>query len=89
MSKTKKQKGVNIIQKNVDKFQSIITGLEKGEKLCDVDITKNKKIIEALNAQNSVIKESKSLASTFRTNLSNMLKVPAKDADDVEKKKDK
>ena len=83
MSRTKK--GVNLIKKNVSKFQSIITGLEKGIELCEKDVNTNGIKIQKLTDENKIIEESKTLASTFKTNLSNMLKIPTSTS---EKKED-
>lgn len=88
MSRSKK--GVNLINKNVNKFQSIITGLEKGIKLCETDIDKNNTKIQTLTEENTVVEESKVLAATFRDNLGKMLIGPTpaiNEAEGVEEEK--
>ena len=83
MSRTKK--GVNLIKKTVSKFQNIINGLEKGIELCEKDVNTNGIKIQTLTDENKIIEESKVLALTFKTNLSNMLKTPTST---IEKKED-
>ena len=73
MSRTK---GVNLIKKNIGKFQNIITGLESGIKLCEKDMSSNNTKIEKLTNENTTIEKSKTMALTFKTNLSSMLRVP-------------
>ena len=76
MSRTK---GVNLIKKNVGKFQSIISGLEKGIKLCEEGVNSNSIKIKELTDENNMIEESKLIASTFKDNLNVMLTVPNSD----------
>lgn len=74
MSKTK---GVNLIKKNIGKFQNIITGLEKGIQFCDNDMNSNNVKIEKFTNENKTIEESKAIAITFKDNLNDMLIVPS------------
>ncbi len=72
-----KNKGVNLIKKNIGKFQNIITGLETGIQLCDNDLSSNNVKIEKFTNENKTIEESKAIATTFKNNLNDMLIVPS------------
>ena len=85
-----KAKGVAVIAKHVRKFQGIIDGLQKGIDLCEKEIGSNSETIDLLTIKNKDIEDSKAQASTFRTNLDNMLNVPpaSEEKDEEEEKKE-
>jgi len=74
----KSKKGINLIKKNVDKFNDIIIELQRGIEFCEEDLQRNNTKIQTLTDENTTIEESKILASTFKVNLSNMLKIPTR-----------
>ena len=92
----RKKSGVNLINKQIGKFRGIIDELEQGIGLCAKEIDSNNETIQTLTDKNDGIETSKSQASTFKDNLSNMLDTPIaivpepeKAEPDSEKKEDK
>lgn len=86
MRVTLRKDGMSIIKKNVDKFQSIVDGLQKGIGLCQNEITSNEKVMQALAKKNETIGQSRDQALSFKGNLEAMLVTPKIDA--VEEKKE-
>lgn len=76
MGLKRKKDGMKIIKKNVDKFQSIVDGLDEGICLCGDEISANEKTIQTLADKNEDIEKSKNQATAFKTNLEAMLEVP-------------
>lgn len=88
MALRRKKDGMTTIKENVDKFQNIVDGLDKGICLCEDEISTNNKTIETLTDKNETIGKSQKQASVFRNNLVVMLS-PADVSVDLEKKEDK
>ena len=72
----KRNRGIGIIKKHVDKFQSIVDGLDKGICICEDEMSANEGAIKTLSDENEAIEKSKSQATAFKSNLESMLKVP-------------
>lgn len=80
MGLRRKKDGMDIIKENVDKFQNIVDGLDKGICLCEDELVANKKTIQTLADKNESIGKSKDQATAFKGNLESMLAVPEKDS---------
>ncbi len=80
----RKKDGMTIIQENVDKFQNIIDGLDKGICLCEDEESNIEKEIEVLAGKSMLIEKSQKQATSFRDKLNDMLSVP----DEEENKED-
>ena len=83
-----RKNGMDIIKKNVGKFQSIVDGLEKGITLCSNEISTNEKTIKTLTDENTTIEESKQQAVVFQTNLKSMLELPKKQEEEKQEEKE-
>jgi hypothetical protein len=68
-----KKTGPVIIDTMVAKFQGIVDGLDKGEKLCASKKEQNAKVISSLSAENEFLEAKTKEAKTFRENLKDML----------------
>ncbi len=84
MGLRRKKDGMAVIKENVDKFQSIVDGLDNGICLCEDEMSANEKTIQDLTDKNGAIEKSKTQAVVFQGNLKNMLEVP----EEEEKKED-
>ena len=83
-----RKNGMDIIKKNVGKFQSIVDGLDKGITLCSKEISTNEKTIKTLTDKNNTIEESKEQAIVFQTNLKSMLELPKKQEEEKQEEKE-
>jgi len=76
---SKEKSGTELIKIQVSKFQTIIDGLDKGICMCEDEVARHEKMIKTLAETNKSINESKDMASTFKSNLENMLQKPSEE----------
>ena len=69
----KQSKGPKIIDQQVNKFQGIVKGLDKGIALCVESKEQNKEAITELATENKTLSEKAEQAIIFRDNLNDML----------------